>query len=246
MKTRFILFSLILLLSGCKKIPSTLIIVSKDSHHNIEKWLTSIDPTLTVREFYFVSKDSPEFFLSAADGIVIGGGEDVHPALYGKPMYVELCGETDISRDSIETILIRHALQNAIPILGICRGQQIINAVEGGTLIPDLPTFNPGPIQHRNKSDSAHQVIAEPGSWLAEMTGRDAFWVNSRHHQAVDDVSDNFTISAYSTDSIIESIEIRKDLDHPFAVAVQWHPENQYNLLSDRIGKLFIQTARDP
>jgi putative glutamine amidotransferase len=185
-----------------------------------------------------------EYFLLRADGIVIGGGEDVNPALYGKPEYLEVCGKVDDFRDSIEGVLIRFAFNNGIPLLGICRGQQMINVVAGGTLIPDLPTYKPGPIVHRNESDSAHTIYAESGSWLAGLIGQDTVWVNSRHHQSVDEVSQKFRIAAFAPDGVIESIEIKPGEDHPFAIAVQWHPESLYDSLSFSIGRLFLASIK--
>ena len=238
--SRLAFLMLILIFTGCSDQNPDLILVSKDPRHRIQEWLSSFDPDIYFREFYFFPRDSMEYYLAQADGIVIGGGEDVNPAMYGKPEYLEYCGEVDDFRDSIETVLIRFALGHDIPLLGICRGQQIINAVAGGTLIPDLPTFKPGPIVHHNSCDSAHTILAEPGSWLASLIGNDTLWVNSRHHQALDEVSEKFQIAAMAPDGVIESIEIRDDENHVFAIAVQWHPESLPDSLSNAIGRLFI------
>ena len=236
---------LILIFTGCIDQKTDLILISKDSGHRIEKWLSSVDPGFEIREFYFIPPDSMEYYLARADGIIIGGGEDVNPALYGKPEFLVDCGKVDDFRDSIESVLIQFALSNDIPLLGICRGQQIINVVAGGTLIPDLPTYKPGPIIHRNESDSAHTIYAEAGSWLTGLIGQDTVWVNSRHHQAVDEVSQKFRIAAYAPDGVIESIEIRHEEHHPFAKAVQWHPESLYDSLSYSIGRLFLSSIKN-
>ncbi len=243
--SRLTSYILILILTGCSYQKPDLILVSKDSRQRIEKWLSSIDPSIDFREFYFVPGDSMEYYLQQADGIVIGGGEDVNPAMYGKPEYTEDCGEMDDFRDSIESVLIHFALSNDIPLLGICRGQQIINVVTGGSLIPDLPIYKPGPIVHRNSSDSAHTIIAEPDSWLTGMIGEDIVWVNSRHHQALDEISERFHVAAHASDGVIESIEIRDEENHPFAKAIQWHPESLLDTLSYSIGRLFIASIKN-
>ena len=239
------LFILILIFPECSDRKSDLILISKDSRLRIEKWFSSIDPGIEIREFYSIPPDSMDYYLIRADGIVIGGGEDVNPAMYGKPEYLEVCGEVDDFRDSIEKVMIQFALLNDIPLLGICRGQQIINVVAGGSLIPDLPTYKPGPIVHRDSSDIAHIIFAESGSWLSGLIGHDSVWVNSRHHQAVDEVSEKFHIAAYAPDGVIESIEIRSEENHPFAIAVQWHPESLLDSLSYSIGRLFITSIKN-
>ena len=123
--------------------------------------------------------------------------------------------------------------------MGICRGNQIINASSGGTLIPDIPSFIESAVDHNNKLDSAHIVIGLKGSWLSDI-GEDTLWVNSRHHQCVDEVSPLFSPAAYSPDGVIESIQIPDSLLHPFAVGIQWHPEGLLDSPSMKIANLFI------
>lgn len=232
---------LALTLASCRNREPGLVLISKDSNARIEKWLSSLDRKTRFREFYYIPSDSMDYFLDRADGIVIGGGEDVNPQMYGEPGYTAFCGEIDDFRDSIETILIRYAIDHDIPLMGICRGQQIINVVAGGSLIPDLPAFRPGPVKHQSLSDSAHIIFMAPGSWLRELPGPDTVWVNSRHHQAIDSLAAIFQVAAAAPDGIIESIEIKAAADHPFAVAVQWHPESLPDPLSLEIGRRFME-----
>ncbi|MDA3928326.1 MAG: gamma-glutamyl-gamma-aminobutyrate hydrolase family protein [Prolixibacteraceae bacterium] len=148
------------------------------------------------------------FFLEHASAIVIGGGEDIHPSIYGKNEYVEVCGAFDLFRDSIEILLINYALYNKVPLPGICRGHQIMNALTGGTLIPDIPSFLETNIQHRSNSDSAHVILFSTNCYLNQLE-LDTLWVNSRHHQCVDQLSPKFNAIAFSPDNIVESIQIK-------------------------------------
>jgi putative glutamine amidotransferase len=138
--------------------------------------------------------------------------------------------------------MIHYAMKYKKPLLGICRGQQIINAVNGGTLIPDIPTINPdSPIKHRNESDRAHIIMPIPGSWITSKFPVRAFWVNSRHHQCVDELANGFEVAAYAPDGIVESIELVDKHRHPFVIGVQWHPENLRDSLSTYLGQLFLE-----
>lgn len=242
MKTRFIIFALTLIvLFSCQKKGTTLVLISKDSHSNIEHWLKGLDSEISTRVFYDLPRDSMQFFLEKANGIILGGGEDVNPLQYHKPEYDTICETPDNFRDSIETLMIDYALLNKVPLLGICRGQQIMNVVGGGTLIPDIPSFIANSeIAHRFKNDSAHIIIPVKDSWIEKMLTYNTIWVNSHHHQSVDKIAPNFIVSAYAEDSVIESIEINDPSIHPFAIAVQWHPESLNDELSNQIGVLFI------
>ena len=223
-----------------------LIIVSKDPKGHIQKWLACSDSNFVVKDFYSMSKDSLSIILSQAKGIVMTGGEDVNPIMYGKAEYVSACEEPDNYRDSIEILLIKYAIEKKVPIIGICRGCQIMNACLGGTLIPDIPSYCKNARNHRSDSDSAHYVVFEKNSWLQKQFGLDSICVNSHHHQAVDKVSPLFNLAAQSSpDHITESIEIKPEQHHPFAVAVQWHPEALNDSVSIKIGGLFLKSVRE-
>jgi len=239
MKFWIIIFAIILLW-GCKQERKTFILVSKDNHSNIEKWLHKADPTLNIREFYTIPTDSMEFYLSKTEAIVLGGGEDVHPSMYRHEEYLNVCGDIDLFRDSIEQILIRRAFSNKLPLLGICRGEQILNAVSGGTLIPDIPTFLQTKINHRSKSDSDHVVIFTDNSWLKDLLHCDSIWVNSRHHQCIGEVAPGFVVGATAPDGIIESIRYADTLQQPFIAGVQWHPEGLFDEPSMKIASFLL------
>ncbi|MFA9389010.1 MAG: gamma-glutamyl-gamma-aminobutyrate hydrolase family protein [Prolixibacteraceae bacterium] len=237
----FILLLLVFVAFACTPPKGELILISKDSNNRIEQWLHKAQADIITREFYTIPSDSMDFFLVMADGVVIGGGEDIHPSIYGKEEYVEVCGEFDQFRDSIEMLMIHHALAKKIPLLGICRGHQILNATNGGTLIPDIPSFLPTEIIHNSSSDSAHIVLIEHDSWLYEATGKDSLWVNSRHHQCIDSMAPGFKAVAFSADGIVESIQIIDESDGGFAAGVQWHPEGLLDEPSMQLANYFLK-----
>jgi len=230
------------LISCQPKAESNLILISKDYNGHIQAWMKDLNPNNKLRIFYNIPADSMQYFLKEADAMIIGGGRDIHPSIYNKPDYAEVCGSFDHFRDSIEILMINYAMSNKVPVLGICRGHQILNAVNGGSLIPDIPSFIPeSELQHRSDSADAHKIEILENSWLAAIMTDKNYWVNTRHHQCVDVVAPNFIVAARSADGIIESIEIKDKSIHPFAKGVQWHPESLRTDLSNNIGKLFLK-----
>ncbi len=157
------------------------------------------------------------------DGLLLGGGEDVDPELYGAARH-ERIGRVNRRRDEQELSLIARARRNRVPIFGICRGIQVLNVAFGGTLVQDIPSERPSSVEHSVKvprDAPAHAVRTEPGSFLSALG---ELFVNSRHHQAVDRVGSGLKVSAQSADGIVEAVETR---DGDAAIfAVQWHPEN--------------------
>ncbi|MBN1580476.1 MAG: gamma-glutamyl-gamma-aminobutyrate hydrolase family protein, partial [Anaerolineae bacterium] len=157
------------------------------------------------------------------DGILFPGGVDVAPRLYHQEPLPQL-GRVDDALDKTELLLARWALAEHIPVLGICRGIQLLNVAAGGSLYQDIPAQIPQALSHAcPDTPSAHQVDIEPGTRLADALGTLSCWTNSRHHQAIKDVAPGFTVTAHASDGTIEGIEI---VDAPFFVGVQWHPEN--------------------
>ena len=172
--------------------------------------------------------DDPEAVLNRVDGILLSGGLDVDPALYGQAPHPST--ETAPERDGFEMPLTRQALERDIPIFAICRGVQVLNVATGGTLVQDIPSAVRSDVPHTidiPKDCLAHAVRVNPGSRLAAALGPrsqlERCSVNSRHHQAVGDVAPGFVVSAVSPDGVIEGIE---KPDARFCLGVQWHPEN--------------------
>mgnify|MGYP000286916199 CR=1 FL=1 len=171
-------------------------------------------------------KATIEAYLSYCDGILFSGGCDVDPRFYNQDPSIHT-EDVDIQRDRIEFALIRGALKKKKPIMGICRGIQVINVALGGTLIQDINDEIEEPIQHEQKAargESSHSVRLVKGSLLFHMLGdRDAVYVNSLHHQSVAKVADSLKAVAFSGDGVIEAVEAR---DGSNLFAVQWHPES--------------------
>ncbi len=158
------------------------------------------------------------------DGILVSGGVDVLPLIYGEPME-SFCQKVVPERDEYEILMIREAYRQKKPILGICRGMQVLNVAFGGTLYQDLEAQGLKNHSYAGRIDgdhAVHRVDFEPGSILCGVFGQDLM-TNSRHHQAVKDPGENVRITARSEDGVIEGIEISGG--HPFTVGVQWHPE---------------------
>ena len=153
------------------------------------------------------------------DGLLLPGGGDIEPALYGQAR-IPACGEPNLLRDAAEPLLLRAFLDADKPVLGICRGIQVMNAVLGGDLYQDIKPFEHLP--HNGHWAKVHTVTVRRGTLLSRILGQDTVLVNSQHHQAVDRVAPGFTLAALSEDGIVEAIE---KPDARFCLGVQWHPE---------------------
>ena len=159
------------------------------------------------------------------DGLLLPGGDDVDPVRYGEPRH-EKCGPISTERDETELMLARWAAEEGKPLLAICRGIQVLNVALGGTLVQDIEAQVPGAERHNWKPGYArdhlpHTVHVQPQTRLASLVGPGSLLVNSFHHQAIKEVAPGLVVTARAPDQIIEAVE----LDHPFALAVQWHPE---------------------
>jgi putative glutamine amidotransferase len=170
--------------------------------------------------------------LGRLDGLILSGGGDVDPACYGAPRDAAT-GPASAARDEAELALCTAALASGLPLLGICRGLQIINVALGGTLHQHLPAL----VGHDGHSPEpggygTHEVTVSPGSRLAGVLGRTDTAVPTHHHQAADRLGAGLVPTAWAADGIIEAAEFATpggypadDTDAPFMIAVQWHPE---------------------
>ena len=163
--------------------------------------------------------------LDGIDALVLTGGEDLNPAIYGEEPHPEL-GTVDTLRDSYDLYLVRTAAARGIPVLGICRGEQLINIAFGGTLYQDIPTQKPSETDHYQSFTNLrpiHSIHPVEGTWLADIAGTGAYMVNSTHHQSAKDIAPGFRVAAWSpADSIVEAIEC---IDGRPIWGVQFHPE---------------------
>lgn len=171
--------------------------------------------------------DAPADVVRGADAVLLTGGNDVRPALYGGIPHPTFEAAEE-GRDEYEIELVQRALEADIPILAICRGLQLFNVARGGTLIQHIPDEVGATINHVLKdppSIIAHHVRVVPGSVLSELLHIDAgqISVNSRHHQAPKALGEGLVATATARDGVIEAVE---DASRRFCVGVQWHPEN--------------------
>lgn len=218
-------------------------IASSRRHELYESFIKGKDPINTVRLSYELN--NLEEALSC-DGIILAGGEDVHPIFYGDPELIESYGLTDVDekRDEFEWDLLKLIEENGMPLFGICRGLQLANVYFGGNLIPDL--VRSGKKDHTRISeteDRQHNIKISKNSFLYELAGETGK-VNSAHHQAINKIAPGFRISAVSEDGVIEAIEREQEEDHPFIQLVQWHPERMdlKNPLSGNLRTRFLDT----
>lgn len=165
-------------------------------------------------------------YADLVDGLLFSGGDDVNPAAFGEEQHWG-CGDVCPLRDDFEIKLLRTMLDRhpEKPILGICRGEQVLNVAMGGTLYQDLKSQLPGCFRHQQQQVSqyaSHRVFIDPTSRLHEIYGSSEVMVNSFHHQAVKEIGPGLTVTARAADGVTEGFE---KPDHPYFVAVQWHPE---------------------
>lgn len=166
--------------------------------------------------------------LDGIDGLLLTGGEDIHPSWYGADPS-SLLSPPSRERDLFELALFAVARQRELPILGICRGIQLINVALGGTLFQDLPSERPGAVDHRpdgSRETRSHRVRLQPGSRAADALGGMAVTVNSSHHQAIRDLAPGLLASGWTDDGLIEAAETPSHT--PWLLAVQWHPEEMH------------------
>lgn len=187
------------------------------------------------------------------DGLVLSGGTDVAPERYGQERLPNAELEVDEERDDTEFPLLENAWREGAPILGICRGMQVVNVGLGGTLIQDLPSQRPSDVVHedsgKDRTNRIHSVRVLERTRLSEIAGVPEIDVNSRHHQAVERPADGLVVSAKGPDDVIEAIEAS---DGRWLVAVQWHPENladdavSRNLFREFVSEVRRRKARIP
>lgn len=182
---------------------------------------------------------------AACDGFLFTGGQDVSPTVYGAEKS-PLCGETNPLRDAMETTMIKLILEADKPLLGICRGIQILNVTLGGTLYQHLPVEYPSTTEHHQTppyDKPIHSVKITPNSPLEKLTGKHSLYVNSYHHQAIQTLAPTLKAMAYSDDGLTEAVYLPSAR---FVWAVQWHPEFNYKTddSSMSIFKAFVDSCK--
>jgi putative glutamine amidotransferase len=192
-----------------------------------------------------VEKDAQQI-TKLLDGLLISGGGDMNPQLFNEEPMPKL-GNVTPERDTVEIELVRHMLSLNKPILGICRGHQVLNVAFGGTLYQDIHSQSASAIlQHDQKAKRDHQshaVHIEQGTILESIVNSEKIMVNSFHHQALKDIPSSLIVSGKASDGIVEAIE---SPDHHFVIGVQWHPEalmQSADQVSSRLFEAYIKAC---
>ena len=249
-----------------------------EKHPIYEKWILSQNslvgtPHIEVIKLGYKYNNLHE--IEQCDGIVLTGGEDVHPSLYNRPEFLSLCNPNfmDERRDEFEWKVCEYIFKNQAPVLGICRGLQLVNVFLGGTLIPDLPTAGKeNHSKYYEGKDRYHNIEIIHDSELSKITNIVFGDVNSAHHQSADIIAKSLKINALSDDRVVEGLEFDFadsagfDFAHPtepdsvadrsrsqrirnhYLMLVQWHPERiinaEQNNFSYKIRQDFVENIQ--
>lgn len=193
----------------------------------------------------YSEKEHIQCCFSIIDGILLSGGADVNPLTFRENPVPGL-RQIDPERDEFELAITRTALEKGTPVLAICRGMQVLNVAAGGLLYQDIYSQKKNILKHGQRAPRgapSHGITIEPGTMLKDILGVESTYVNSMHHQAVKDIAPGFVVSARAPDGLPEGIEHTK---HPFAVGVQWHPEEmwQNNKIFSCLFRKFVDACR--
>lgn len=219
--------------------------------HYYWNWITKEDlgADFELLELSFEKNNTDD--IAKCSGFILTGGVDVHPSFYnGEKIYENSPAIHQIERDRFEEKIYRYSQENKLPVLGICRGMQLINVLQGGKLIQDLDNGN---ARHRKEEeDKQHTIITDDNTLLYEIAGKISGYVNSAHHQAIEPsaLGKNIKVNAYDNDGekIIEGLEFDDKTNTGFMLCVQWHPERiankEENPFSQKIKERFLEEIR--
>ena len=186
------------------------------------------------------------YYGKICDGFLFCGGDDVSPLLFGEELQTDR-GRTDTRTDIFHLSFMEYALQTKFPILGICRGMQILNIALGGTIFQDLALRPASSLNHmqlsESRADTSHKITVSQNSMLYNILG-DSACVNSFHHQSVHTLGTDLKITAIASDGVIEAVE---SVSRPFVLGVQWHPECMYQSIEpmQKLFHTFLKKAAD-
>ncbi|TAK67905.1 MAG: gamma-glutamyl-gamma-aminobutyrate hydrolase family protein [Bacteroidetes bacterium] len=193
-------------------------------------WLLNGNPNLEWVKISYKENNIHE--IDSCDGVLLTGGGDIDPALYGATGIHPKTYSIDVKRDDFEREVIDETLRQEKPLLGICRGLQMINVHFGGTLIQDLDEIGHPNHSTKKEFEQTHGVVIQSEGLLADAVGVLSGIINSYHHQAADTVGEGLNVVARSDDGIIEALELKNGEARPFFLAVQWHPERMSDALN--------------
>lgn len=219
------------------------------SENKYSTWLLNSNKNLRFVNLSKIPRAALHQTLDTCDALLLTGGADIYPGRYGKENDTARCGTFDLERDTMEFAALDFALLKKMPVMGICRGLQLINVGLGGTLFIDLRTdHGSGELHRRGEEDwTRHRVTIEPNTLLYGIFGMDTVTVASNHHQGIEKVAADLTPLAHTSDGLVEAIGWKHGDGKSKLLAVQWHPEwaalagNDANPLA----KYFLNTARE-
>ena len=233
MKKNSLIILVFVILCSCQKQQQKTIVLSKASSNYVE-WME--DENIILLDAYTIK--NTDSILELADGIILTGGEDIDPLQYNDTINLSLCEDINYQRDTLERKLFDFAFKNKIPLIGVCRGMQMMNVASGGTLYGDIPSQIGTTVIHRNNGGVMHEIAIVDTCSLIFPLGIDTIIVNSWHHQGLKVMPNHLRVIARSFDGLAEAVVMDTSI-HPFMIAVQFHPE--------RLGKdnIIHQTMRD-
>ena len=205
----------------------TIVLSKQNSSSSYRHFIENIDTTITFNwiNAYTTPLSQLTVDLKNADGIILTGGVDIHPALYGNAFDTIRCGTIDIKRDEIETTLLNHALESGKPCLGVCRGLQFMNVHMGGSLHPHLPDTLSDIHRGKDGNSTEHEIYVTHKLGTLDIKPGNKSATVSNHHQGISRLADNLDAWAIAPDGLIEGIRHSDTTHYPFFIGVQWHPE---------------------
>jgi len=197
---------------------------SDTNFHHYAPWVKGEDEDIQVVVLSYTAQNLED--LKKCDGIVLSGGIDSHPKFYHNTRIdYPMGGQFNEARDEFELKVFEYAREHQLPVLGICRGMQMINIALGGDLIQDLEEQGKNNHRRMNEVDGVHDIFVNPGSLFYSVVKTEIGRVNSAHHQALGKIADDLLVSASSEDHMPEAIEYKDKTGKGFLLCVQWHPE---------------------
>lgn len=215
-----------------------------------QQWIELIEPDIHFIDLYYKNTRKIKSLLSICNGLILTGGNDIHPKIYGKPENELQCNAIDYKRDILEIEMLQYAFDFNLPILAICRGMQLLNVALGGSLLTDIETNYSTNLKHsaqgKDKENCFHTVKIDENSILSAISKNELQNVNSYHHQALDEVSSQLRVTAMTEDFLPEAVEWKVSEKKPFLLGVQWHPErmNNNDIFSLDIAKRFVNAVK--